>query len=68
MLLLCCWVTLTLRAEDWPYWRGPEYNGISRETGLIDDWDPKGGPDSNVLWMRDDLGGRSTPTVMEGKL
>lgn len=53
---------------DWTYWRGPEQNGISRETGLIDDWNPSGGEGSNVLWKRDDLGGRSTPIVMNGKL
>ena len=53
---------------DWPYWRGPEYNGVSRETGLIDDWDPAGGPGSNVLWKRADLGGRSTPIVLDGRL
>ena len=53
---------------DWPYWRGPSYTGTSIETGLIDDWDPKGGEGSNVNWKRDDLGGRSTPIVMNGKL
>ena len=25
---------------DWPYWRGPEYNSISRETGLPDTINP----------------------------
>ncbi len=50
---------------DWPSWRGPEQNGISRETGLIGEWDPKG---ENVLWKREDLGTRSTPIVMRGKL
>jgi hypothetical protein len=53
---------------DWPYWRGPEFNGISRETGLVDTFKPAGGPGSNVLWKRDDIGGRSTPIVMHGKL
>lgn len=53
---------------DWPYWRGPEYNSISRETGLPDTIDPEGGNGSNLLWKRDDLGGRSTPIVMRGKL
>ena len=55
-------------AEDWVYWRGPNHNGTSNETGLIDAWDPKGGDGSNVVWMRDDLGGRSTPIVMNGRL
>lgn len=53
---------------DWPYWRGPHYNGVSYETGLIDDFDPDGGEGSNVAWHRDDLGTRSTPIVMRGKL
>ncbi len=53
---------------DWPFWRGPESNGISRETGLIDDWDPRGGEGSNVVWQRDDLGGRSTPVVFDNRL
>ena len=53
---------------DWTFWRGPSYNGTSLETGLIDDWDPKGGEGSHVSWKRDDLGGRSTPIVMNGRL
>ena len=28
---------------DWPQWRGPDRNGLSRETGLPKSW-PKGGP------------------------
>ena len=53
---------------DWPYWRGPEYNSISRETGLPDTIDPNGGEGSNLLWKKTELGGRSTPIVMNGKL
>lgn len=54
--------------QDWLFWRGPEYNGVSRATGLPESWDPAGGEGSNVLWKRDDLGTRSTPVVMNGKL
>src|SRR5258708_38303152 len=50
---------------DWPAWRGPEQNGISRETGLVDDWSPDG---KNLLWKRPELATRSTPIVMNGKL
>jgi outer membrane protein assembly factor BamB len=50
---------------DWPNWRGPELNGVSREKGLVDRWTPEG---ENVLWKRTDLGGRSTPICMRGKL
>ena len=52
--------------RDWNYWRGPESNGIARDTGLPDDWDPRRG--TNVTWKRDDLGTRSTPIVMNGRL
>ncbi|MBM4003359.1 MAG: serine/threonine protein kinase [Planctomycetes bacterium] len=56
------------RFPDWTYWRGPEQNGISRETGIADKWDPRGGPGSNLAWVRRDLGTRSTPVVMNGRL
>ena len=55
-------------SRDWTYWRGPQWNGTSRETGLVEEFDPDGGEGSHVAWKRDDLGGRSTPIVMEGKL
>jgi outer membrane protein assembly factor BamB len=54
---------------DWPAWRGPEQNGISRETGIIDRWDPAAeGTSGNVLWRNAELGGIATPIVMRGKL
>ncbi len=53
---------------DWPNWRGPQQNRVSTETGLIDRWDPDGGPDDNVLWKSKALAGRSTPIVLRGKL
>ncbi len=55
---------------DWANWRGPEQDRISRETGLIDTWDPeeKDKAKSHVLWTNDEAGGRCTPIVMRGKL
>jgi outer membrane protein assembly factor BamB len=53
---------------DWPNWRGPQQNCVSTETGLIESWDPDGGPGSNLLWKSAELAGRSTPIVMRGKL
>ena len=29
--------------SDWPQWRGPERNGLSKDTGLIKQW-PSSGP------------------------
>ncbi len=30
------------RGDDWPQWRGPQHDGISRETGLLAPWPEKG--------------------------
>ena len=38
---------------DWPQWRGPDRNGISKETGLLKSW-PASGP--KKLWSMKDLG------------
>ncbi len=51
---------------DWTMWRGPEQNGISRETGLVDRFDPESG--ENVLWRNEEAGGISTPVIMNGRL
>lgn len=50
---------------DWPYWRGPEMNGISREKGLVSSWSPEG---ENLLWKKPEYGTRSTPITLRGKL
>jgi outer membrane protein assembly factor BamB len=52
---------------DWPYWRGPRFDGSSPEKNLPDDWNPEGGEGSNVIWKAS-YGSRSTPIVMAGRL
>jgi len=60
------WFTTALPAEDWPQWRGPQRNGSSRETGLLQEWPPAGPP---LLWSVTDLGtGYSTPAVVSDRL
>jgi len=49
-----------VKVGDWPELRGPNRDGISRETGLISSWKLNG---ENFLW-RVAGGGRSTPVVM----
>jgi outer membrane protein assembly factor BamB len=39
-------VAVTLSADNWPQWRGPQLNGVSRESGLPLKWTS----DSNVAW------------------
>jgi outer membrane protein assembly factor BamB len=51
---------------DWPQWRGPNRDGISPETGLLDSW-PQGGP--RLLWRLEGLGeGYSSSAVADGRL
>jgi len=53
-------------ADDWPQWRGPNRDGISKETGLLTEW-PKDGP--KLLWQVKDLGGGyATPSVAVGRI
>ncbi len=65
------WTMLLLSAgpasgDDWPQWRGPQRDGISKETGLLKEW-PKDGP--KLLWQMKDLGqGYSTPAVVGDRL
>jgi outer membrane protein assembly factor BamB len=53
-------------AADWPQWRGPERNGISKETGLLKEW-PKEGP--KLVWQVKDIGnGYSTPAIVDDRI
>ncbi len=61
----CLMVVSTVWAGDWAHWRGPEMNGISRETNLADSWDLES--KKNVKWVSN-IGGRSTPIVMNGRV
>jgi hypothetical protein len=61
VLLLAASSGRPAKAEDWPRWRGPRQDGISRETGLLKEW-PKGGP--RLLWKADLSGGFSTVAVV----
>jgi outer membrane protein assembly factor BamB len=65
VVLLSGWVPPQARAEDWPCWRGPQRDGISRETGLLKEW-PKDGP--TQLWKVDLSGGFSSVVVADGRL
>ncbi len=52
-------------AQNWANWRGPEQNGISRETNLPDNWSLE--PKKNVAW-ESDIGGRATPIILNGRV
>jgi outer membrane protein assembly factor BamB len=53
-------------STDWPQWRGPERNGLSREVGLAREWPATGPPE---LWTATGLGaGYGTVAVSGGRL
>ncbi|WP_047813043.1 outer membrane protein assembly factor BamB family protein [Rhodopirellula islandica] len=56
------------QTADWTYWRGPNFNGTAEAENLVEDWDSEGGEGSNLIWKRDDIGTRSTPVAMNGRL
>ena len=59
--LTICLFSMSLTAKDWPQWRGPDRNGMSTESGLLDQW-PEGGPE--LAWRSSGLGaGYSTVSV-----
>jgi outer membrane protein assembly factor BamB len=50
-------------AADWPQWRGPNRDGHSPETGLLDSW-PAGGP--RLVWKTKGLGEGYSPSAVVG--
>ncbi len=65
LLGLICFAA-SLSASDWPHWRGPDRDGVSKETGLLKEW-PKEGP--SRAWLNTDVGmGYSGVSIAGGKL
>ncbi len=51
---------------DWPQWRGPNRDDVSKETGLLKEW-PEGGP--KRVWMFENAGhAYSGPAIVAGRL
>jgi outer membrane protein assembly factor BamB len=61
----CLIVVSPAFADNWPAWRGPRRDGISRETGLPLSW----GPGKNIAWQLDLPGmGSSTPIIWDDRI
>ncbi len=56
---------LQARADDWPQWRGPERDGVWRESGLVDKF---AGPEVPIVWRAPIASGYSGPTVYQGRV
>src|ERR1051325_10895115 len=54
------------QAANWPQWRGPNRDGISKETGLLKQWPTDGPP---LVWKATGAGnGYSSFSIANGKL
>lgn len=52
-------------ADDWPQWRGPQRDGVWRESGVVDAIPAGGLP---VVWRARVLNGWSGPAVADGRV
>ena len=53
ILIVFLMIPSLANAADWTQWRGPDRTGLSKETGLVQEW-PEKGP--AVVWAVDYLG------------
>src|SRR5688500_6439229 len=63
-LLLFALLSLPAVADDWPQWRGPRRDGISRERGWLASWPENGA--AAVAWRAQVGKGHSTIPVSNG--
>jgi outer membrane protein assembly factor BamB len=59
VLTLSFVATVSLAADNWPQWRGPNGQGVSNEKQLPQEW----GPDRNIAWKLPLDSGHSSPIV-----
>jgi len=63
-LVSCCWLGIA-HADNWPQWRGPDNNGICKETNLPAEWSAA----KNIAWKLALPGmGGSTPAVWADRI
>jgi outer membrane protein assembly factor BamB len=67
LLLSLCWIiAFDSLAADWPQWRGPQRDGHSSETRLLQEWS-EGGP--RLCWQTLAVGsGFSAPSIERGRV
>ncbi|HVG34567.1 MAG TPA: PQQ-binding-like beta-propeller repeat protein [Pyrinomonadaceae bacterium] len=66
MLLCLCAEGMAQSAGEWPQWRGPNRDGISKETGLLKQWPTDGPP---LAWKAKGAGiGYSSMSISQGRL
>ena len=66
LVLLLLWGRKGLAEGEWPQWRGPNRDGISKETGLLKQWPSQGPP---MEWKTSGADqGYSSMSVSDGRL
>ena len=70
LMLLClsveAWAQAAAGSGNWPQWRGPNRDGISRETGLLKQWPTEGPP---LVWKATGAGrGYSSLAVADNRI
>jgi outer membrane protein assembly factor BamB len=65
ILTTCLLAAGSLRADEWPQWRGPMRDGVWRETGIVEKFD---GPEIRRRWTAPIGAGYSGPTVADGRV
>ncbi len=63
-LLVILFLISAANADDWPCWRGPDRDGISKEVDFLTEW-PDGGP--KVLWKNKIGKGFSSIAIADGR-
>ena len=58
-------VSSLCHADDWPQWRGPNRDGVWRETGIVEKFDK---PQLDIEWRAEIGPGYSGPTVANGRV
>jgi outer membrane protein assembly factor BamB len=64
-LFLFFLIAAPLLADEWPQWRGPERDGVWRESGIISEFPEDG---LEVRWRQPIGAGYSGPTVADGRV
>lgn len=52
-------------ADEWPQWRGPQADGVWRETGVVEKF---AGPEVPIVWRQPIGAGYTGPTVAQGRV
>ena len=63
IVVLTIGVSVSVFAADWPHWRGPDYDGISKETNI----DPKALETPEIVWKIEIGTGFSAVSVVDGR-